>query len=369
MKSNTDAGTQAPDNCLTLPPSLMAPEHQQEADLQLSRYFDCAPGIFFTLCRDADGALSMPFVGGRMLPLLGLTAQSVAADISPLLALCHPDDASLLLAELARSFQSMSPVRVELRMTAPASASLVMACSATPHRVEGQPGTLEWHGFLSDVGERMHPEAELVRREREVRALADSLPAAVIVYDTSFRRRYINPAAQRILHGTADNMLGLEPGQGGVPATPEMIRHYRSKMEAVMASNAMCDFEFSRDALPEGQQEHYEVRMTPEYGNDGKVRGVLAIWFDITGRKYAQKRMELLERAIDMSSDAIYLHDEQLRFNYVNTEACHRLGYSREELLAMGPHDIDHDLTRETIQEMMNASPVGSSIMFETSHP
>ena len=45
--------------------------------------------------------------------------------------------------------------------------------------------------------------------------------------------------------------------------------------------------------------------------------------------------------AMDMSGDAIYLVDRKtMRFVDVNQTACTRMGYSREELLQMGPQDL-----------------------------
>ena len=45
--------------------------------------------------------------------------------------------------------------------------------------------------------------------------------------------------------------------------------------------------------------------------------------------------------AMDMSPDSIYLTDPvTMRFVYLNNTACERLGYTREQLLRMGPQDV-----------------------------
>jgi PAS domain S-box-containing protein len=79
----------------------------------------------------------------------------------------------------------------------------------------------------------------------------------------------------------------------------------------------------------------------------------------------ADQRMALLDHAIDQSSDAIFLIDDQLRFAYVNAAACRSLGYSREELLTMSPPDIDPDATPEKIRGMMAGKGAG----FTTASP
>ena len=61
-----------------------------------------------------------------------------------------------------------------------------------------------------------------------------------------------------------------------------------------------------------------------------------------------QRRMEhellLLNRAVDVSSEALFLMNVQGRFIYVNDTACRSLGYNRDEFLAMTPLDIDPDI-------------------------
>ncbi len=67
-------------------------------------------------------------------------------------------------------------------------------------------------------------------------------------------------------------------------------------------------------------------------------------------------------------SDAVFIHDFEGNFLEVNTEATRRLGYSREELLEMGPEDIDAPefapLVKSQIQEIRDE---GDSV-FETAH-
>ncbi len=73
----------------------------------------------------------------------------------------------------------------------------------------------------------------------------------------------------------------------------------------------------------------------------------------VSGRM--QHQMEILERAVNSSNDAIFVHDRTLRFIYVNQTACRSLGYSREELLTMYPPDIDPGVTHPMAQEMKQA--------------
>ena len=219
---------------------------------------------------------------------------------------------------------------------------------------------------LSDE-QKLHLE-RLRRSDEEYRTLANNLPVAVIRYDAEQRRRYINPAAEKMLHGNTPQMLGLVPGDGGVPATPEMIEHYRKKMTEVLVTGETREFEFVLDALPQGGQKQYEVRMAPEHGEDGKIAGALAIWFDITERKRMEEDLRLKEQVLDQAQEGVYLIDEQARFVYVNDEACRALGYSRDELLGMGVQDIDHAYAVEASNAVSQQLQEEGSLAFETQH-
>lgn len=142
----------------------------------------------------------------------------------------------------------------------------------------------------------------------------------------------------------------------------------RIEMSIAESAQTMSPHAIETRICPEGEPERWlEVRAVPEAQHDGSI-----LWYgvmlDITERKLAQQRMELLERAVDHSHDAIYLIDEQLRFAYVNVAASRVLGYGMGELLTMGPMDIDPDGNREVSLEMMRTTPAGKTLIFETQH-
>jgi diguanylate cyclase (GGDEF)-like protein/PAS domain S-box-containing protein len=71
------------------------------------------------------------------------------------------------------------------------------------------------------------------------------------------------------------------------------------------------------------------------------VRVVGAQIGQFLGRKQAEEEMRRFRVAMDNSADMIVLIErESMRFVDVNATVCKLLGYSREEMLALGPHDI-----------------------------
>jgi diguanylate cyclase (GGDEF)-like protein/PAS domain S-box-containing protein len=77
-------------------------------------------------------------------------------------------------------------------------------------------------------------------------------------------------------------------------------------------------------------------------------------------RKYAEEELLRFRASMDLSGDMIVLIDRAtMRFADVNDTACKLLGYSREELLGMGPQDILPESRDELarIYDEMIASP------------
>lgn len=68
-------------------------------------------------------------------------------------------------------------------------------------------------------------------------------------------------------------------------------------------------------------------------------------------RRRAEDEQRRFRAAVDVSADLVLLIDpERIKYVDANVTACNRLGYSREELLAMGPHEL-FSSTREQLAE------------------
>jgi diguanylate cyclase (GGDEF)-like protein/PAS domain S-box-containing protein len=78
---------------------------------------------------------------------------------------------------------------------------------------------------------------------------------------------------------------------------------------------------------------------------------IVAVVRDVTERRAAEEELRRFRLAMDNSADMIVLIDRAtMRFVDVNETACRLLGYSREELLRMGPQDV-LPVTREELEQ------------------
>ncbi|MFA6901215.1 MAG: response regulator, partial [Desulfurivibrionaceae bacterium] len=75
---------------------------------------------------------------------------------------------------------------------------------------------------------------------------------------------------------------------------------------------------------------------------EGRIIGLIGIFWDVTEQRKAEEQLRLFRRLIDRANDYFVVIDpETSRFLDVNQATCNRLGYNREEMLAMGVADVD----------------------------
>jgi PAS domain S-box-containing protein/diguanylate cyclase (GGDEF)-like protein len=74
---------------------------------------------------------------------------------------------------------------------------------------------------------------------------------------------------------------------------------------------------------------------------DGAPLQFVSVLSDISKRKRAEEEANRLRAAMDVAVDAIFITDPRsMRLLYVNSTACQRLGYSREQLLQKPPFEL-----------------------------
>jgi diguanylate cyclase (GGDEF)-like protein/PAS domain S-box-containing protein len=112
----------------------------------------------------------------------------------------------------------------------------------------------------------------------------------------------------------------------------------------------------------DGSRFPVEVFRRAIQSNDSHV--IIAVVSDITERRAAEEELRRFRLAMDHSADMIVLIDRAtMRFLDVNETACRLLGYSREELLGMGPQDV-LPVPREELErnyDQLIAQPAGET--------
>ncbi|WP_052452157.1 PAS domain S-box protein [Noviherbaspirillum autotrophicum] len=86
---------------------------------------------------------------------------------------------------------------------------------------------------------------------------------------------------------------------------------------------------------------YLSVAGEPIFDGEGRFAGYRGIMRDMTAQKSSEAALRRFRAAMDASGDPIFLIDrETMRIIDANDIACHASGYSRDELLTLGPPDF-----------------------------
>ena len=118
-----------------------------------------------------------------------------------------------------------------------------------------------------------------------------------------------------------------------------------------------------------------EIKDVAIKANVFELRGkklVQGIFRDVTEQKKAEEALKESEKKyrelINGMNDTAWVIGLDGNFVDVNDAAVKVLGYSREELLSMGPPDIDNSLTVEQIRDLVKRMPADQIQVFKTAH-
>ena len=157
----------------------------------------------------------------------------------------------------------------------------------------------------------------------------------------------------KIVHGSEHHPV-VNPGQIGkarwdLPSTWPDAEGWAAHRATMDAHLAFRDFEIAR-VDDDGTERWRSISGEPAFDASGAFKGYCGIGRNVTEKKRTEEEVRRFRLAMDDSADMIVLIDRAtMRFLDVNRTACRLLGYSRDELLALGPQDV-LPLSRERLE-------------------
>lgn len=136
----------------------MSEQLQQTVDL-VTNLTNEVPGLVFQYRRLSDGRSFFCYTSAGIKDIYELTTQQLAHDVDAVERMIHPDDLPGYRSSLDRSAATLSAWHHEYRVQLPRQGLRWRQGNAEPRRLED--GSTLWHGFITDVTERKHVEAEL----------------------------------------------------------------------------------------------------------------------------------------------------------------------------------------------------------------
>jgi PAS domain S-box-containing protein len=225
---------------------------------------------------------------------------------------------------------------------------------------DGLPNRTIWN----DISEPGMMNKYIIPGELSLRSVLDSSPDTIIRYDLEGRINFINARLLKVLQKPEAELIGKLPHE----VWPDG-RFAGIERTVFSVLQTQVDQVVEQINTPLNGKAHFQqIRVGPEWDSEGKLVGVIAYGRDITDLVQREKHLDMLEKTVNRSQEAVYLIDTNMRFVYVNEAACRALKYSRDELIGLTPSDVDPDFTNETvtlIQEQMNSR---GSFYFESFH-
>jgi len=199
----------------------------------------------------------------------------------------------------------------------------------------GEPAVL---GVCMDITERKQADEVMQRQKNELQALFDLIPAMLCFKDTENVFLRVN---QRLAAATGRSIAEIE-GKSAEEIFPEQAaKYYADDLKVIQSGTPNLGI---IEKLPgkQGGEISIQTDKVPVHDKEGKVTGIIVMIQDITERKKAEESLALFRSLVDRSPDGIEVIDpETRRFLDMNETGWRRLGYSREEILALTVSDID----------------------------
>ncbi len=204
--------------------------------------------------------------------------------------------------------------------------------------------------------------------------LADHIPEVVVRYDRECRRTYVNKAYEQATGHTATEVIGRGIDLYWVPDTPLSV--YKEHLEHTLKTGEMQQFPLQL-TTPAGAKIFQQVTLIAEHDENNNIVGALAISYDITGMVEARKTLRdneakyhtLIEGANDgISVQELDGNDLPGKFIEVNDALCQQLGYSRAEMMQVGPPEITHPDYRDNLKNILPHLLKEGAVLFESVH-
>ena len=252
-------------------------------------------------------------------------------------------------------FEFRSPLRIVVPLALTMGVLAVLLFHLSTRLVYGGLAAMAGVGLLAALliwqgirVERSRREAWLAlhKRGEEQRAVLESAPHPVVVYDRQGAARYINPAFTRLFGWTPDEILGQR-----IDFVPDSERERTLSTIDQAYAQGFAAFE-TRRRTRDGRTLAVQISAAIFHDISGTPIGMVVNLMDITAQKQTeaalQASQEIFQTIGNAARDAIIMIDDAGRITYWNRAGETLLGYGEAEALGQ---ELDRLIAPERFQQ------------------
>jgi PAS domain S-box-containing protein len=286
------------------------------------------------------------------------------------MSLIHPEDRERVAAASEAALAGGARYDVEYRVVRPDGAVRMVHSQGDVTRDEsGHP--MRQFGVMQDI-------TELRQAEQGLRARQDMLDlaqraAGAVAYDWYVGAR----ESENRWSPEIEALFGLEPGtfDGTYEGWKKLVYpdDWPAVKLAIERAHQTGDITTEYRVIHKDGTVHWlrgKGRMF--FDADGRPARNVGFIYDLTDRRQAEEALRASEARfrtfVDHATDGFFLMDEKLTVVDANRQACESMGWSRDELIGMHPHDFNVGLDELTVARLVQRAAGGETPTFETLH-
>ncbi len=215
--------------------------------------------------------------------------------------------------------------------------------------------------YFTDVTQRKQALHALKDSEARFRGLVSNLPGIVYrcTYDSNWDTLYASSGWEDVCGHPSEPFVSNERSFIDI-VVPEDLPKIRKVVRQAVRQKRAFEVEY-RIRRADGSISWIQDLARPCFDEDGGVKWLDGVMFDITERKQTEERLRLLETAVHEAKEAVLITDAQLDrpgpvIRYVNRGFEAMTGYSADEVIGKTPRLLQGPKTDRAVLDKLQAS-------------
>lgn len=290
-------------------------------------------------------------------------------------SVAHPDDLPQMQAAWAHALSSFLPYDVEHQIRLKDGSYRWMHSRAYPRRNDNGE-IISWYGTTEDIHKRKQSEEALRRISDDLQTVLNTVPVGIAIStDPLVSQVQINPAGAV--------MLGIQPEQNASKNLPygnqlafkvlkdgnEVPANQLPMQVAAARGESLGDFDYTV-VRSDGSKVDLLEYASPLFDAEGRVRGSVGVFVDITQRKQDEERYHTLFESIEQGFcviEMIYQDHKAVDYRFIEVNPMFEAQTGLKDAVGRSALELVPNLERKWIETYANIAETGIQRRFEQS--